>query len=78
MARSFAALQYFRNLASLYLALRAARPEIPARSVHAWLTCDDPGLAQNIDQFLCRHEWPRDLQERDRCLCVHCGLDGDG
>lgn len=44
MARSFAALQGFTYLAARYLALRAARPEIPAWAVHAWLTCDDPGL----------------------------------
>lgn len=23
------------------------------------------------------HEFPRDIEERDRCLCIHCGADGD-
>ena len=29
--------------------------------------CSDPG----------GHEWPRDIEESERCLCVHCGADGD-
>ena len=23
------------------------------------------------------HEYPRDIEESERCLCVHCGADGD-
>lgn len=29
--------------------------------------CTDPG----------GHVWPRDIEEHERCLCIHCGADGD-
>lgn len=29
--------------------------------------CTDPG----------GHEFPRDIEEHERCLCIHCGADGD-
>jgi hypothetical protein len=24
------------------------------------------------------HDFPRDIEERERCLCTYCGADGDG
>lgn len=64
-----------RNVA--YFRLRLARPELKASDVYRYVSTNEPGLAQNIDQFLCRHSWVVS-EENDRCYCCLCLMDGDG
>lgn len=36
---------------------------------------------ESVEEHLCGvmfgHDFPRDIEERDRCLCLRCGKDGD-
>ena len=60
-----------------YVELRQQRQDLRAIDVWSWVSNDDPGLAQNIDQYICRHHWVVS-DEEDRCYCDQCGADGDG
>lgn len=72
---SFSDLDGFAAKARAYRSIRRQNPTIPARYVAEYL--DDPGIAQNIEQYVCRHEWPA-VEECERSLCSLCGMDGDG
>lgn len=73
--RTFNEIQHFAATAREYREIRQARPLIPARKVVAFI--NDPDICQNIDQYVCRHDWVIN-EESDRCLCSSCGMDGDG
>lgn len=64
-----------RNVA--YFFLRMQRPDLRAIDIYRYVTTDEPGMAQNIDQFLCRHEWAIS-GENDSYYCGLCSMDGDG
>lgn len=53
-----------------------ADPDVPAETTAAVATADDdegyPPPCTNPSG----HEWPR-VEEAERCLCIHCGADGD-
>lgn len=63
----------FGALASQYAALRAGM-QYRAKDVVAFLR--DPDVCQNVEQFVCRHDWAIN-EESDRCYCLNCGKDGD-
>jgi len=78
--RSLEGLRDLVRLAGTYLAVRARRPEVPARQVLAYLRSDG---SDTLDEFLCPgHEWSSGYDEGTdrevRCYCLNCGKDGDG
>lgn len=73
-----------RELLDTYDAYRRARtqyPALPARTVMSAIRAADDGAAYSLAEAVCYvttgHRWPRGIDERDRCLCVYCGADGD-
>lgn len=68
----------FGQTAGLYARLRAQHPNMRALTIHRYMR-NDSGLTP--EQFECEtelgHVWPRDIEERERCLCRRCGADGD-
>lgn len=73
------------EIAPTYLAMRAQHPEVPARTIHAYLRT---GTDASFREFCCPgHEWAytgtayggddASFMGEGRCYCVHCGADGD-
>lgn len=71
----------FGMVAHAYQALREKHPTVPARLAYQYARDGGDGAAATFEQFVCGctrgHEFPRDIDERDRCLCCWCGADGD-
>lgn len=71
----------FGMVAHAYSNLRNEHPTVPARLAHEYARDGGDGGAATFDQFVCGrtrgHSFPRDIEERDRCLCAYCGADGD-
>ena len=76
--RTFSETVRFGRVADEYQKLREQHPDTAAVTVYRYIQ-DDHGLPFN--QFRCEvevgHCWPREIDERDRCLCAYCGADGD-
>lgn len=77
--RTFAETAEFAVVAGIYHTVRAQRPDVPAKLAHEYAR--DGGNGLTLDQLICErttgHDFPRDIEERDRCLCANCGADGD-
>lgn len=67
--------------AAAYFRLRSQHPSAKPATALAYARGDYDGGEANFEQFQCGrergHRWPRDIEERDRCLCTRCGADGD-
>ena len=86
--RTFIELEEFAQLARDYQLLRMGHPTVPAAIVHGWLR-DDHGMSfrEYVCQFTRGHDWgysgtayggdDESYHGEGRCLCVHCGADGD-
>lgn len=79
--RTFREAFEFGLLAQAYAQLRERHPTAPARLAHQYARDGGDGAAATFEQFVCGvlrgHSFPRDIDERDRCLCSYCGADGD-
>lgn len=85
---SFEALREFSDLSLQYRNARRDYPHVPAaRVLSAIRRCND-GDACSMDEALCpRHEFvctgtqyggdDERWHGEGRCLCIHCGADGD-
>jgi hypothetical protein len=77
------------EVAPSYLKLRSEHPAVPAKLVHLYL--QEPGNDATFEEFVCRvttgHRWSysgtayggddESYHGEGRCLCSHCGADGD-
>lgn len=82
---SFNELVRLALIAPTYEALRRANPDIPARTIKAFI--DEPGDCTSIEQFMCRHEFAYTGTQyggdderwhgEGRAYCQKCGMDGD-
>lgn len=67
------------RLRAFYFELRGERPEVPARTVWAYVNCEDP-MVRSLEQFMCNHEWSSGYDETDHEIaiyCLKCGASGD-
>jgi hypothetical protein len=87
---NLATLRSLAPVIETYVALRQARPEMPARSVLAHVR-GDIAEARTLDQTHCAitagHRWSytgtayggddESYHGEGRCYCCYCGIDGD-
>lgn len=82
MNRTLSQAAAFGATAGEYQRLRGVNPRVPARIVLGFVRFEEEGGGiENFEQFVCGqtdggHSWPS-VDERERCLCSYCGMDGD-